>query len=46
MYIHIYIYIYKQASHYVTLHVITLCYVAYTHTHAGIHIHMDIHTHM
>ena len=45
MYIHIYIYIYKQASHYVTLHVITLCYVAYTHTHAGIHIHMDIHTH-
>ena len=47
MYIHIYIYIYKQASHYVTLHVITLCYVActHTHTHAGIHIHMDIHTH-
>ena len=42
--VHTHIYIYKQASHYVTLHVITLCYVAYTHTRRHTHTHGHTHT--
>ena len=44
MYIHIYIY--KHASHYVTLHVITLCYIAYTHTHTQAYTYTWTYTHM